>query len=134
MKKEFKATPPEEIHKIITETLIVDTELMTEGLSKATIIKIVKHELGKAHNELAPKMLKQLSKFKSTGNEQLDSDILNQKILVPLIERAREKILHKLICNYPMAVEKKIKAEGFGLESPNNKKYNEKSGGNYNEQ
>lgn len=121
MKKEFKATPPEEIHKIITETLIVDTELMTEGLSKATITKIVEHELGKAHNELALKMLKKLNKFKSTGNEQLDSDILNQQILVPLIERARKRILHKLICKYPLAVEKKIKAEGFGLEKPSNK-------------
>ena len=115
MKRQFKATPPEEIHKIITETLIVDTELMTKGLSKATITKIVKYELGKAHNELALKMLKRLSKFKSTGNEQLDSNILKQQVLAPLIERARERILNNLISNYPLAVEKKIKAEGFGL-------------------
>lgn len=133
MKRQFKATPPEEIHKIITETLIVDTELMTEGLSKATIIKIVEHELGKAHNELAPKMLKQLNKFKSTGNEQLDSNILNQQVLVPLIEKARERILHKLICNYPLAVEKRLKADGFGIENSNNKKYIENLGEDKNE-
>lgn len=96
--------------------------------------KVIYKALYEAHNELSRKMLKKLKNFKSSGNPEVDNNNLIEQILCPIIQRAREKILHKLICDYPLAVEKRLKVDGFGVENPNNKKYLENLGGIKNEQ
>jgi len=96
MKKQFREATPREIDKIVKMSLKITLEPMLTGLTEKEQQELINGALSQAHNELAEEMLQKLSKFKTTGNKQLDSEILINETLGPLLECAREKIIKKL--------------------------------------
>lgn len=96
MKKQFREATPKEIDKIVKMSLKISLEPMLTGLTKKKQQELVNGALSQAHSELAGEMLQKLSKFKTTGNKQLDSEILVNETLEPLLECAKEKIIKKL--------------------------------------
>lgn len=117
MKKQFREATPKEIDKIVKTALKMSIENKTIGLSEDIKEKLINEALIEAHRELGEQMLKKLDKFKSTGNKQLDSEILIRKILGPLIESTEQKIINKLITDHKSAVKEKLKAEGIDIEN-----------------
>lgn len=130
MNKQFRAATPEQINKFIKEILIADAELMAIGVPMNVIKQIVDEAVYKTVNQLSYEMQEKLDNFKTTGDPKLDHEKLVKQVVAPLLYKAREKILHKLITKYPLAVEKRLKADGFGIENPNNKNFLNKKGGN----
>lgn len=96
MKRQFREATPKEIDKIVKMALKMSLEPMLIGMTEKEKQKLINGALIQAHNELEPKMLKKLNKFKTTGNKQLDSEILINETLGPLLENARQKIINKL--------------------------------------
>ena len=96
MKRQFREATPKEIDKIVKMALKMSLEPMLIGMTEKDKQKLINGALIQSHKELGPKMLKKLNKFKTTGNKQLDSEILINETLGPLLENARQKVINKL--------------------------------------
>lgn len=126
MGNQKREATPKDIDNMVKSILKVDLDLMAIGLSKSIKQKIIDDSVNEAKNKSRKRVKKILKKFRATGNKQKDSDILNKKILIPVIESAREIILNKVITQYPMTLKRRIQIDGYGIENPNNKKYLER--------